>query len=45
MPLENLNQSTIQNMDNIRKTKTPLTLFLDLSKAFDTNFDILLHKL
>ena len=34
----------IQNMDNTRITKTPVTVFLDLTKAFDT-FDILLHKL
>ena len=32
-------------MDDIRKVKTPASIFIDLSKAFDTlNFDILLHK-
>ena len=36
----------IQYMDNTRISKTPVTLFLNLSKAFDTlNFDSLLHKL
>ena len=33
-------------MDNIREMKIPASIFLDLSKAFDTlNFDILLCKL
>ena len=33
-------------MDNIRDIKIPASIFLDLSKAFDTlNFDILLRKL
>ena len=33
-------------MDNIRDIKIPASIFLDLSKAFDTlNFDILLSKL
>ena len=33
-------------MDNIRDVKIPASIFLDLSKAFDTlNFDILLCKL
>ena len=33
-------------MDNIKKIKSPTTIFLDLSKAFDTlNFNILLNKL
>ena len=35
-----------KNMDNIRDVKIPASIFLDLSKAFDTlNFDILLGKL
>ena len=35
-----------RNMDNIRDVKIPASIFLDLSKAFDTlNFDILLCKL
>ena len=33
-------------MDNIRDIKIPASIYLDLSKAFDTlNFDILLRKL
>ena len=33
-------------MDNVRDIKIPASMFLDLSKAFDTlNFDILLRKL
>ena len=33
-------------MDNIKDIKIPATIFLDLSKAFDTlNFVILLYKL
>ena len=33
-------------MDNIRDIKIPVSIFLDLSKAFDSlNFDILLCKL
>ena len=36
----------LREMDNIRDIKIPASLFLDLSKAFDTlHFDILLHKL
>ncbi len=36
----------ITDMDNTKSLKTPLCVFLDLSKAFDTlDFDILLHKL
>ena len=36
----------LKNMDNIRDMKIPASIFLDLSKAFDTlNFDILLYKL
>ena len=35
-----------KNMDNIRDVKIPASIFLDLSKAFDTlNIDILLCKL
>ena len=36
----------LKEMDNIRDIKIPASIFLDLSKAFDTlNFDILLRKL
>ena len=36
----------LKEMDNIRDMKIPTSIFLDLSKAFDTlNFDILLCKL
>ena len=36
----------IKGMDDVKHMKTPVALFLDLSKAFDTlNFDILLHKM
>ena len=36
----------LKEMDNIRYIKIPASIFLDLSKAFDTlNFDILLCKL
>ena len=36
----------LKEMDNIRDTKIPTSIFLDLSKAFDTLiFDILLCKL
>ena len=36
----------LREMDNIRDIKIPASLFLDLSKAFDTlHFDILLGKL
>ena len=36
----------LKEMDNIRDIKIPASIFLDLSKAFDTlNFDKLLRKL
>ena len=36
----------LKEMDNIRDINIPASIFLDLSKAFDTlNFDILLRKL
>ena len=36
----------LKSMDNIRDVKIPASIFLNLSKAFDTfNFDILLRKL
>ena len=36
----------LKEMDNIRDIKIPASIFLDLSKSFDTlNFDILLRKL
>ena len=36
----------LKEMDNIRDIKIPASIFLDLSKTFDTlNFDILLRKL
>ena len=33
-------------MDDLKATKTPTTMYLDLSKAFDTlNYDIFFNKL
>lgn len=38
--------SLLSDMDNLKSNKTPITIFLDLSKAFDTlNFDIMINKL